>query len=270
MIGAIIGDVVGSRYEFNKGKKPSYGFQLITEESKFTDDTILTIALMDWALHSKIKDSYSVIKYLQKWGRKYPGSYGGRFSSWLWDDDPKPYQSKGNGSGMRISPIAYMAHNREELMLLSDIATSVTHDSYNGLKGARAIAYATYMALHGYPKEEIRQMAVSFYQEIEHFTYEDLVKNYKFNELSENTCPQALYCFLISNSFEDCLRISISVGGDSDTLAAMSCSIAEAYYKDVPSKLVEQVRRKLPLEMLEIIDEFQNKFEKTYKKRGGD
>ena len=253
MIGAIIGDVVGSVFEWHNHR--SKDFELITEKNFFTDDTVLTVALMDWALYADVRDSYSVVQYLQKWARKYPDSgFGGRFShEWMWVDNPKPYNSKGNGSGMRVSPVAYIARNREELFFLSDLVTSVTHNHREGLKGARVVAYATWMALNNASREEIKEMAEYYYPEISEFDYEDLKKNYRFNELSETTCPQAVYCFLISKDFEDCLRISVSIGGDTDTLCAMSCAIAEAYYKEVPKQLSKDVLAKLPKEMFDVI-----------------
>ncbi len=261
MIGAIIGDVVGSTREFNEYRgipKVGKDFTLVPENSRFTDDTVLTVALMDWALHAKLRNAESVTKYFQKWARKYSNSgFGGRFvSEWLWEDNPKPYGSFGNGSGMRVSPVAYIANSKEELLVLSDLVTGVTHNHPEGLKGARLIALATYMALHGASKEEIKKMAISMYPEIAKFSYEDLVKNYHFNELSQTTCPQALYCFLISTDFEDCVRTSASIGGDMDTLLAMSCAIAEAYYKDIPEKLIYEVWNKLPKDVQHVISEF--------------
>ena len=256
MVGAIIGDVVGSVFEWHNHR--SKDFELVTDKNFFTDDTVLTVALMDWASHAKVRDSYSVVQYLQKWARKYPNSgFGGRFSrEWMWIDNPRPYNSKGNGSGMRVSPVAYIARNKEELFFLSDLVTSVTHNHYEGLKGARVIAYATWMALNNSSREEIKEMAEYYYPEIAEFDYEDLKKNYKFNELSETTCPQAVYCFLISKDFEDCLRISVSIGGDTDTLCAMSCAIAEAYYGEIPKQLSDDVLIKLPNEMLDVIINF--------------
>ena len=261
MIGAIIGDVVGSTREFNEYHgipKPGKDLTLVPENSFFTDDTVLTVALMDWAMHAETRDSNSVTKYLQKWARKYPHSgFGGRFvTEWLWNDNPKPYGSYGNGSGMRVSPVAYIAKSKEDLLELSDLVTGVTHNHPEGMKGARSIALATYMALHGASKEDIREMALSMYPEIATFTYDDLVKNYHFNELSQTTCPQALFCFLISISFEDCVRTSASIGGDMDTLMAMSCAIAEAYYKDIPEKLINDVWNKLPKDIQHVISEF--------------
>lgn len=261
MIGAIIGDVVGSTREFNEYRGiPKIGkdFTLVPENSFFTDDTVLTVALMDWAMHAEVRDAASVTKYFQKWARKYPNSeFGGRFvSEWLWEENPKPYGSYGNGSGMRVSPVAYIAKSKEELLKLSDLVTGVTHNHPEGLKGARLIALATYMALHGASKGEIREMAISMYPEITTYDYEDLVKNYHFNELSQTTCPQALYCFLISTDFEDCVRTSASIGGDMDTLLAMSCAIAEAYFKDIPEKLINDVWNKLPEDIQHVISEF--------------
>ena len=262
MIGAIIGDVVGSKYEFHNYRNKD--FKLLDEESFFTDDTVLTVAVMDWILNTDSVDQESLIKYFQKWGRKYPNAgYGSRFiSEWLYADKPAPYKSYGNGSAMRISPIAYVANSKEELLFLSDLVTGITHNAYEGMKGARSIALATFMALHGSSKEEIKDMAISYYPQIANFDYEDLKKNYRFNETSQNTCPQALYCFLISKDFEDCLRTSVSIGGDTDTLCAMSCAIAEAYYKKIRTKLKDFVYSKLTKEMQEIVDRFQRFLDK--------
>ena len=261
MLGAIIGDVVGSVYEFHNHR--SKDFELVTDKNFYTDDTVLTVALMDWAVHAEIRDSYSVVEYLQKWGRKYPDcGFGTRFKrEWLWSDNPKPYNSKGNGSGMRVSPVAYLANNLQELELLSDLVTSVTHNHYEGILGARVVSRAIWMALHNYSKEEIREMAEYFYPVIVELDYEDLKKNYRFNELSETTCPQAIFCFLISNDFEDCLRTSVSIGGDTDTLCAMSCAIAEAYYKNVSTELHDSVLDKLPEEMKNVIYAFDQNYD---------
>ena len=260
MIGAIIGDVVGSVYEFDNHR--SKEFELLTERNHFTDDTVLTVALMDWALNTEVRDSYSVVEYLQKWGRKYPNcGFGGYFChKWLWSDNPKPYNSKGNGCGMRVSPVAYVAQSPEELLFLSNIVTSVTHNHDEGIRGALCIAYATWMALHGSTKQDIRMMTQDIYPEMATFNYEDLKKNYRFNELAKTSCPQAVYCFLISESFEDCLRTTVSIGGDTDTLCAMSCAIAEAYYRDIPESLIKGVMDKLPREMREVVYEFKRVF----------
>ena len=209
MIGAIIGDVVGSVFEFDQHGKQPYDFPLISKESEFTDDTVLTIAVMDWLLHSSVKNTSSMTEYFRKWCHKYPnpkGCYGSRFSMWLNSKNPKPYGSIGNGAAMRISPVAYFAKTKEDLFTLSEIVTSTTHNSNQGIKGAKSIALATWMALNGSSKDDIRQMAESYYPEIKELTFNDLVKNYYHKETCNECCPQALYCFLISNDFEDCLR----------------------------------------------------------------
>ena len=182
----------------------------------------------------------------------------------MYNDEYKPYGSFGNGGGMRVSPIAYMADSKIECLYLSDTVTKVTHNHYEGIIGARVIALATFMAFHGASKEEIKQMAVSYYPIIENLSYECLVHDYRFNELSKDTCPQAVYCFLISKDFEDCLRISLSIGGDSDTLCAMSCAIAEAFYKEIPEHIVNSVWNKLTDDIKEVVLEFNRYIKKTH------
>ena len=257
MLGAIIGDVVGSRFEFNNHR--SKEFELVTNECSFTDDTVLTIALMDWILHSEVKDEKTSEKYLKKWGRHYPlAGYGYRFTKWLLSNDIGPYNSKGNGNAMRISPVGWCSNDKIEIELLSYMATAVTHNHPEGINGASVVAKLICMARNGVSKEELKAFAEKSYSL--DFDYEDLKKNYQFNELSETTVPQAIYCFLISNNFEDCLRISVSIGGDTDTLCAISCAIAEAYYKEIDNKLVNKVKSLLTPEMIEIVNEFKEKY----------
>ena len=261
MIGAIIGDIVGSRFEFNNIKTKE--FELVTKDSVFTDDTVLTIALMDWILHSEVKNVETSARYLQKWARKYPyAGYGSRFSSWIYEEDPKPYNSCGNGSAMRISPIAFAYFNDYELekeMVVK--ATASTHNHPEGIKGAMVISHCISMARNGCSKEMIKEYALEQYPEIATFDYEELRRTYYHGaEICQESVPQALYCFFISSSVEDCLRTTISIGGDCDTTAAMNTPIAEAYYKDIDPILINKIRDKLPLEMLVIIDEFKDKY----------
>lgn len=254
MIGAIIGDVVGSRFEFHNIKTKD--FTLVTSDSVFTDDTVLTIALMDWILHSEVKDEESAAKYLQRWGRKYfNAGYGTRFIRWLFLDNPQPYNSCGNGSAMRISGVAY-ASKDDDLIIK---ATACTHNHPEGIKGAVVVANCIKMALAREDKEKIKEYCIAQYPEIASLDYEELRKSYFHGaETCQASVPQALYCFLISHDFEDCLRTTISIGGDCDTTAAMSCAIAEAYYQNIPSSLLEDVRKTLPKDMLDIIDEFKS------------
>ena len=258
MIGAIIGDVVGSRFEFNNTK--SKNFKLIDRDSSFTDDTVLTIAVMDWILHGNPKCNKTAVEYLQKWARKYPrAGYGGRFSQWKDEEEPTPYNSCGNGSAMRISGVGWVSEQFEETKLLSDIITGVTHNHPEGMKGAYVVSQLIRMARMAKSKIEMKMFAEQYYNL--DFDYNELVKNYKHEaEICQVTVPQALYCFFVSKNFEDCLRTTISIGGDCDTTAAISCAIAEAYYNYIPEELVDQVKNKLTPEMLEVVDEFKDKY----------
>ena len=254
MVGAILGDVIGSRFEFHNYR--NIDFTLFTNESTFTDDTVCTIAFMDWCLHAKEKTPETATMYLHKWCNKYPYSgYGGRFYRWVHSNNPRPYGSYGNGAAMRISPIGYIAKDLDELNTLSDMVTGITHNHPEGLKGARVVATCIYMARHNASREDIREYAISQYPEISGLNYETLKRTFEFNETCQGTVPQAIYCFLISDSFEDCIRKTISIGGDCDTTAAMSGAIAEAFY-DIPNRIKLEVRKYLTKEMLDVIDEF--------------
>lgn len=232
MLGAIIGDIVGSIYEFNNIRTKD--FPLFSTNCFFTDDTVMTIAVFKALEQSKkfryLNLSNNTVKQMQKYGNLYPGrGYGGNFAVWLKNKNPKPYNSYGNGSAMRVSPVPYFARNIAEVKRLSYKVTAVTHNHPEGIKGAEATAVAIWLALQKQTKEEIKKHIEENYYNLD-FDYNNLVQNYKFNEHCQDTVPEAIYCFLISDSFEDCLRTSISIGGDSDTLCAISCAIAEAYY----------------------------------------
>lgn len=258
MLGAIIGDVVGSRFEFNNIKSKS--FKLVDKDSNFTDDSVLTIAVIDWLLHAKAKCNKTAVEYLQKWARKYPNAgYGGMFYHWKDEENPKPYNSCGNGSAMRISGVGWVSEDMQETKLLSDIITGVTHNHPEGMKGAFVVSQLIRMANLGKSKMEMKMFAEQFYN-LE-FDYDELVANCRHEaEICQITVPQALFCFFISNSFEDCLRTTISIGGDCDTTAAISCAIAEAFYGYIPEELIEAVKGKLTPDMIEVVDEFKNKY----------
>lgn len=232
MLGAIIGDIVGSKYEFNNIKTKN--FPLFSDGCYATDDSVMTIAVLDICINKNIYNKDKIIDTLKKWGRRYPqAGYGGTFYSWVLGDDRLPYYSYGNGAAMRISPVAYFAKSEEEVKEFSRRITEVTHNHPEGLKGAEVTAMMIYKALHGATKRDLEEYAVSCYPEIKNFDYEELKRTYTHaEEICQNTVPQAIYCFLISKDFEDCLRTTISIGGDCDTTAAISCAIAEAYYGD--------------------------------------
>ena len=254
MLGAIIGDVAGSKYEFCNIRTDK--FDLLTKGCSFTDDTVCTIANMDWILHGNKNDPNSATKFLRKWTRKYPyAGYGGRFFSWVHSDNPSPYRSYGNGAAMRISPVGWAAVDLKDLKNLSDTFTGITHNHPFGMKGALVIATCIYMALHGSTKQDIKVYVLEQYPEIDSFNYEDLKKNYRFDETCQGSVPQAIYCFLISENYEDCIRKTISIGGDCDTTSAMSGGIAEAFY-GIPDLLINKVKTLLDPEMIEVIDKF--------------
>jgi ADP-ribosyl-[dinitrogen reductase] hydrolase len=270
LIGAIIGDIAGSRFEFNNHR--SKEFELFTDECNVTDDSIMTIAvakaIMETGKNLKLlsndsKNNYyyykllksMTIRYMQKIGRKYPHcGYGGMFGQWIFSDNPKPYYSFGNGAAMRISPVGFIAPTEDEARKLSETITAVTHNHKEGIKGAEATVISIYMAKHGACKEEIRQKINEDYYNL-NFTIDEIRDTYEFNETCQETVPQAIVAFLESDSFEDAIRTAISVGGDSDTLAAITGSIAEAYY-GVPEDIKEKALTYLDTELRSIYDEW--------------
>ena len=258
MIGAMFGDIAGSKYEFKNIRTKD--FDLYSRDAYFTDDSVCTIAFMDFLLHAKLRSKEEAVKYLQRWTRKYPNSgYGGRFWHWIWSDNPEPYGSCGNGSAMRISPVAWVAKDYEELKELVNIVTEITHNHPEGIKGALVVATCIFMALHEKSKEDIKKYAVKEYPEIATFDYEKLRQSYGFYEICQMSVPQAIYCFLISKDFDDCARTTVSIGGDCDTTAAISCAIAEAYY-GTSKKHYEYVYSLLTEEMIEVVEEFNKKY----------
>ncbi|WP_428912518.1 ADP-ribosylglycohydrolase family protein [Niallia sp. Krafla_26] len=245
MIGAIIGDIVGSRFEFNNHR--SKEFELFTAECRVTDDSIMTLAIAKALMETekRVKPSFveggydnefdtilkrMSIKYMQEMGRQYPNcGFGGMFSQWVFSDNPKPYNSFGNGATMRISPVGFISRTVKEVCSLSEIVTRVTHNHVEGLKGAEATAVAIFMAKQGIPKKEIDNTINLHYYSLD-FTIDEIRDTSPFNETCQETVPQAIQAFLESSSFEDAIRTAVSVGGDSDTLAAITGAIAEAYY----------------------------------------
>lgn len=243
MLGAIIGDTVGSVFEFHNIK--SKDFPLISFGCEPTDDSILTLAIAEILQNGWQYDKMKVVQTIKKWGRTFPyAGYGGRFGDWLFSDSTDGYNSLGNGSAMRVSPVGWYANSEDEVKEFSRLVTEVTHSHPKGLLGAEVTAMCIYYARIGKSKEFIKEYASRFY--VLDFEYEKLVENYFFNETCQDTVPQAIFCFLISENFEDCLRTAISIGGDSDTLAAIACSIAEAYYKEIDEKLKREVIDLLP------------------------
>lgn len=231
MLGAIIGDIVGSRFEFNNHR--SKEFTLFTDGCFATDDSIMTLAVAKAILSCEgdwDRLGEETVKHMQQIGRKYPNcGFGGMFNRWVFSDDPKPYNSFGNGAAMRVSPCGFVAKTEDEAILLSRKVTEVTHNHAEGIKGAEAVTVAIFMARNGATKEEIRERIERDYYAL-NFTLYGIRDTYAFNETCQETVPQAIVAFLEAISFEDTIRNAISIGGDSDTLAAIACAIAEAYY----------------------------------------
>lgn len=247
MLGAIIGDIVGSVYEFNNIKTKD--FPLFSKKSEPTDDSIMTLAVCEAIQKGYADEPKRIVETLKKWGRLYPNAgYGGRFINWIFSDNGEPYNSCGNGSAMRISAAGWYGRDEEEVKELAHNLTAVTHNHPEGLKGAEVTAMCIYYARIGKSKEFIKEYVSQYYDL--NFDYEELRRTYiHAEEICQVTVPQAIFCFLISTDFEDCLRTTISIGGDCDTTAAISCAIAEAYYKDIDAELIEDV-----LDILECYD----------------
>ena len=270
MIGAILGDIVGSRYEFKpirskdfdwlvgEGYKENASIAEYTTNSRFTDDTVMTIAICKALLECggdyNHLSSYTV-HLMQYFGKKYPfAGYGYRFNNWLRTSNPQPYNSFGNGSAMRVSAVPYFANSIEEVKDLSLKVTAVTHDHPEGIKGAEATAVCIWFALNGKSKEEIIKYVEDNYYKLD-FDYEDLKTHYGFDETCQGSVPQSIYAFAISNSYEDCVRTAVSMGGDADTMACIAGAIAEAYY-GIPKELEEEMYKFLSPDIKEIVEEF--------------
>lgn len=257
MFGAIIGDIVGSRFEFNNFLRKE--FEFMTPKCYFTDDSVMTCAVAQALMDSKEDFSdlqeKAVIAF-QRIGQRYPNcGYGARFIDWMFSDNPRPYNSCGNGSAMRISPVGFAAKSVEEAKNLSNAVTRVTHNHPEGMKGAEAIAVAIVMARQGKSKDEIRTAMEQYYP------LDKTVAEYRNawdghgKEICQVSVPQALVCFFEGGSYEDVIRNCISIGGDSDTIAAIAGGIAEAFY-GVPDEYRILARSFLDERLLRICDDF--------------
>ena len=262
MLGAIIGDMVGSRWEFNPTN--DYNFEWLSDENGFTDDTICTVAVADALLHGS--DDYG--KFIHEWCNRYPhpmGGYGGRFAQWVRSDNPQPYGSYGNGAAMRVSPVAYWYEDRNQMLKAAEATAACSHNHREGIKGAQTVAIAIHTALdlresdgeideHRIDYILSKCIALSDYDiEIEKV---DVIN--KFDETCQGTVPVALWIIGESKSFEDAVRRAVSLGADADTLGAIVGSIAEAIW-GIPPEFVADVMRLLPTDMKQVILQFYRK-----------
>lgn len=270
MIGSIIGDIVGSRFELNNNK--SKDFEFLTYKCFPTDDSVMTLALAQAILVSKPDHSdlsKNAVECMQSVGRNYPDcGYGGEFNKWMFSDNPRPYNSYGNGAAMRVSAAGYAADSLDEAKELSRKITEVTHNHPEGIKGAEAVAVAIYMARTGSSILEIRDYIDKNYYPM-NFTLDAIRATYKFNETCQETVPQALMAFFESTDFEDAIRNAISIGGDSDTLAAICGGVAEAYY-GVPAAIRKHTLTFLDKQLLSILVAFENKYPPVMEKKIND
>lgn len=257
MYGAILGDIIGSPYEFGRGDKTKV-FPLFSEESEFTDDTILTVAVADALLQSKgLKDTeiyLSLIENIKKWCEKYDRrDYGSSFYEWCKSSKPVPYNSWGNGSAMRVSSVGWLYDTLEETRRIAVITAKITHNHPEGVKGAESVASAIFLARNHYDKDYIKNYIVKEFDYNLNRTLDDIRPYYCHVENCMETVPEAIISFLEGNDFEDTVRNAVSLGGDCDTLGAIAGSIAEAYF-GIPDDLILECKNRIPSEMLEIVE----------------
>ena len=260
MYGAILGDMIGAPYEFDRGSK-SKQFPLFCRESDFTDDTVMTIAVAEALMNSLGKTDEVIrkdlVRSMQKWGARYPhAGYGASFIWWLRDDNPEPYGSYGNGSAMRVSSVGWLYDTLEETRHAAKLSAEVTHNHPEGIKGAEAIASAIFLARTGKKKAEIKEYIISEFGYDLSRTCDEIRPGYRHDESCQKTVPEAVTAFMEGTDFEDVIRTAVSLGGDCDTLTDIAAAMAEAYY-GVPETLITECRNRLPKDMLDVIDRFE-------------
>lgn len=264
MLGAIIGDIAGSVYEFDNIKTTE--FELLGPHTYFTDDTVMTCAVAKGLMEGFGNEHASracIISAMQHYGRKYPDAgYGGNFNRWIWENDPLPYNSWGNGSAMRVSSAGWFYDSLEEVEGYAKVSAEVTHNHPEGIKGAQAVAAAVYLARTGFSKQHIRGYIENTYGYDLSFSCNDIRPNYTFDVSCQDTVPPAFAAFFEGETFEEVIRLAVSLGGDSDTLAAIAGSMAEAIYA-IPDDLAEKALAKLEDPLTCIFQQFSN-FKNTF------
>ena len=254
MLGALVGDIIGSVYEFQNVK--SIDFDLFTPWSTYTDDSVMTLAVAKWLIEDKEHTKHHLISCMQELGRRYPkAGYGGNFEWWLRQDDPQPYNSWGNGAGMRVSPVGLYAKSLEEALYLAEITASVSHNHPEGIKGAKAIAASVFLCKTGKSKDEFKNyVQASFGYNLERTIFE-IRPNYYFDVSCQGSVPEAIIAFLEGNSFEEVIRLAISIGGDSDTIGCMAGAIAACIYP-IPEEITEKCNSILTDDLRAVKDAF--------------
>lgn len=253
-MGAIAGDVIGSYYEFYPVK--TVDFKLFNGDSScFTDDTVMTVANADWLLTED-----GLLDIMQEYGNRYRVGYGSMFYDWLRDYNPKPYNSWGNGSAMRVSPVGWAFNTLGETLDAAKRSAKITHNHPEGIKGAQATAACVYLARIGKSKQEIKDYIETLFGYNLDRSCEEIRPVYRFDESCQGTVPESIIAFLESTDYESAIRLTISLGGDADTMGAITGGIAEAYYKGIPSYIIEETLKRLPNEFIDMMQRFYAKF----------
>lgn len=264
MLGAIIGDIVGSPYEFDYRNIKTKDFPLFSKQSEFTDDTVMTIAVAEALLNAGTMASLneiraSVVKQMQSWGLRYPNAgYGARFIRWLIQKNPKPYNSWGNGSAMRVSSVGWLYDSLERTLEVAKATADVTHNHPEGIKGAQATAAAIYLARNGKDRPEIRAYIEKTFGYDFSRTCDEIRPTYRHVESCQETVPEALTAVWEGKDFEDTIRLAVSLGGDSDTLTCIAGGVAEAIW-GVPEDIKSEALSRLPEEMKAVYEAFLKK-----------
>ena len=254
MLGALVGDIVGSVYEFANTK--STDFELFTPWSSYTDDSVMTLAVAKWLVEDEAHTIHYLIYCMQELGNRYPNAgYGGNFGWWLRQDDPKPYNSWGNGAGMRVSPVGLYAKTLDEALALAAITASVSHNHPEGVKGAQAVASCVFLAKEGKAKTEIKAYVQNTFGYNLNRKIAEIRPRYGFDVSCQGSVPESIIAFLEGNSFEEVLRLAISLGGDSDTIGAMAGAIAACVYP-IPDDIEKRCDAILTEDLREIKDRF--------------
>jgi len=254
MLGAIAGDIIGSVYEHRPLK--TTGFPLFHSHSRFTDDTVMTLAVARAIL---LRSDYG--QEMKSLGRIYPrAGYGGNFKKWLNEDEIRPYGSWGNGSAMRVSPVGFAFDTEEDVLREAKQSAEVSHNHPEGIKGAQAVALAILLARKGSSKSEIRERISRDFSYDLNRTVESVRPNYRFDVSCQGSVPEGIIAFLDSVDYEDAVRKAVSLGGDSDTLACFAGGIAQAYYKEIPAEIILGAKERLPESLWSIVGKFQKQY----------
>jgi ADP-ribosylglycohydrolase len=254
ILGAIAGDIIGSVYEWHNIKTTA--FDLYRPNCKFTDDSVLTLAVAEAIL---LNQDYTAT--IHRYGNAYPDrGYGGNFRKWLQSTNPQPYNSYGNGSAMRVSPVGFAFQTLEEVLNQAQLSAEGSHNHPEGIKGAQAVAAGIFLARQNQSKEEIKNYIAHQFAYDLNFSLDAIRPIYEFDVSCQGSVPQAIVAFLESNDYESAIRLAISIGGDSDTIACITGGLAAAFYKDIPAPIVKFAQSKLTPELLTLIEKFDQTF----------